>query len=258
MADPYCDNVQHTPPPAHPGGRRFSTSAEPGLSAPSTAAFLPAWSSLLAHNSATHNLCPHGNALHPNSAIAPPTYAMMTAGNPSTIGEGMRGGGAGAYGGNCHYGYNAAGLGGSRSSLATLTCTDTGDNVPPASGGLYGFAGGHCRSMSGLSMLSLGMASSAPPPSSHLAAFNPCGIGSVPPPLSFSAVPAANHSRWGPRTSCPIHSPFRVRGPSTNVNGHSSICTGHQVKESPSHTIITPSHTNIHKCKFNHIFKSLA
>lgn len=31
-------------------------------------------------------------------------------------------------------------------------------------------------------------------------------------------------SRWGPRTSCPIHSPFRGRVP----NG--SICSGHQVK----------------------------
>lgn len=31
-------------------------------------------------------------------------------------------------------------------------------------------------------------------------------------------------SRWGPRTSCPIHSPFRGRVP----NG--SVCSGHQVK----------------------------
>lgn len=33
-------------------------------------------------------------------------------------------------------------------------------------------------------------------------------------------------SRWGPRTSCPIHSPFRGRVP----NG--SVCSGHQVKMS--------------------------
>lgn len=69
-----------------------------------------------------------------------------------------------------------------------------------------------------------------------------CGVGgagpppppSVPPPPplcnpcssnSFNSVPmpGPSSSRWGPRTSCPVHSPFRVRVP----NG--SICSGHQV-----------------------------
>lgn len=39
---------------------------------------------------------------------------------------------------------------------------------------------------------------------------------------SFNSFP----TRWGPRTSCPIHSPFRGRIP----NG--SICSGHQVNGS--------------------------
>ncbi|XP_040164534.1 peripheral plasma membrane protein CASK isoform X14 [Anopheles arabiensis] len=51
-----------------------------------------------------------------------------------------------------------------------------------------------------------------------------------PPPLcnpcsntnSFNSVPLPGPSRWGPRTSCPVHSPFRIRVP----NG--SICSGHQ------------------------------
>ncbi|XP_035777659.1 peripheral plasma membrane protein CASK-like isoform X13 [Anopheles albimanus] len=51
-----------------------------------------------------------------------------------------------------------------------------------------------------------------------------------PPPLcnpcsntnNFNSVPLPGPSRWGPRTSCPVHSPFRIRVP----NG--SICSGHQ------------------------------
>lgn len=46
---------------------------------------------------------------------------------------------------------------------------------------------------------------------------NPCSSN------SFNSVPLPAISRWGPRTSCPVHSPFRVRVP----NG--SICSGHQV-----------------------------
>lgn len=53
----------------------------------------------------------------------------------------------------------------------------------------------------------------------------------LPPPLcnpcssnSFNSVPLPGPSRWGPRSSCPVHSPFRVRAP----NG--SVCSGHQVK----------------------------
>lgn len=54
----------------------------------------------------------------------------------------------------------------------------------------------------------------------------------LPPPLcnpcssnSFNSVPLPGPSRWGPRSSCPVHSPFRVRAP----NG--SVCSGHQVNK---------------------------
>lgn len=40
----------------------------------------------------------------------------------------------------------------------------------------------------------------------------------------FNSTFLPSVSRWGVRTSCPIHSPFRGRIP----NG--SICSGHQVK----------------------------
>lgn len=42
---------------------------------------------------------------------------------------------------------------------------------------------------------------------------------------NFNSVPLPGPSRWGPRTSCPVHSPFRARIP----NG--TICSGHQVKQ---------------------------
>lgn len=48
---------------------------------------------------------------------------------------------------------------------------------------------------------------------------NPCSSN------SFNSVALPVLSRWGPRTSCPVHSPFRVRVP----NG--SICSGHQVNK---------------------------
>lgn len=48
---------------------------------------------------------------------------------------------------------------------------------------------------------------------------NPCSNTN-----SFNSVPLPGPSRWGPRTSCPVHSPFRIRVP----NG--SICSGHQVR----------------------------
>ena len=50
---------------------------------------------------------------------------------------------------------------------------------------------------------------------------NPCSSQ----PNNFNSVPLPGPSRWGPRTSCPVHSPFRARIP----NG--TICSGHQVKE---------------------------
>lgn len=49
---------------------------------------------------------------------------------------------------------------------------------------------------------------------------NPC---SQQQPNNFNSVPLPGPSRWGPRTSCPVHSPFRARIP----NG--TICSGHQV-----------------------------
>jgi calcium/calmodulin-dependent serine protein kinase len=50
---------------------------------------------------------------------------------------------------------------------------------------------------------------------------NPCSSQ----PNNFNSVPIPGSSRWGPRTSCPVHSPFRARIP----NG--TICSGHQVIE---------------------------
>lgn len=44
---------------------------------------------------------------------------------------------------------------------------------------------------------------------------------------NFNSVPLPGPSRWGPRSSCPVHSPFRARLP----NG-GSICSGHQVSGS--------------------------
>ncbi|XP_050317714.1 peripheral plasma membrane protein CASK isoform X4 [Bactrocera neohumeralis] len=74
----------------------------------------------------------------------------------------------------------------------------------------------HCRSLSGLSSLSIGPpAPPVPPPP----LFNPCSSNSF---NSIQSMQGPSSSRWGPRTSCPIHSPFRVRAP----NG--SICSGHQ------------------------------
>lgn len=49
---------------------------------------------------------------------------------------------------------------------------------------------------------------------------NPCSNSN-----NFNSVPLPGPSRWGPRTSCPVHSPFRVRVP----NGNS--CSGHQVSK---------------------------
>lgn len=75
-----------------------------------------------------------------------------------------------------------------------------------------------------------------PPPPPGMVATGPCMHGgpSIIPPLplcnpcssNFNSVPLpgpSTSSRWGPRTSCPIHSPFRQRVP----NG--SICSSHQV-----------------------------
>ncbi|XP_037730240.1 peripheral plasma membrane protein CASK isoform X5 [Drosophila subpulchrella] len=81
----------------------------------------------------------------------------------------------------------------------------SGQSVPQCPAAVDAGISGHCRSMSGLSSISI-----PPPP----ALFNPCS--------SALSLQQAAATRWGPRTSCPVHSPFRVRVP----NG--SICSGHQ------------------------------
>lgn len=71
----------------------------------------------------------------------------------------------------------------------------------------------------GPSLLSLpqhGVPSTMPHPPPTLC--NPCSNTQ-----NFNSVPFPGPSRWGPRTSCPVHSPFRVRVPNGNV------CSGHQV-----------------------------
>jgi hypothetical protein len=66
---------------------------------------------------------------------------------------------------------------------------------------------------------------------------NPCSSQ----PNNFNSVPLPGpSSRWGPRTSCPVHSPFRARIP----NG--SICSGHQVN-TKSHLNLFPRYHTISK-----------
>lgn len=79
----------------------------------------------------------------------------------------------------------------------------------PCPGHIGGIAGGGGLLTHGPSMLSL----HAPP-----TLCNPCSNTN-----NFNSVPLPGPSRWGPRTSCPVHSPFRVRVPNGNV------CAGHQV-----------------------------
>ncbi|KAL9893563.1 peripheral plasma membrane protein CASK isoform X7 [Glossina fuscipes] len=109
--------------------------------------------------------------------------------------------------GSVGHGHNA-GLLGSHISLGGLTGT-TSDAAT---------TGGHCRSMSGLSSLSLGPGAIAAAPLPPPPIFNPCSSNS----LNSMSIQGPSTSRWGPRTSCPVHSPFRIRIP----NG--SICSGHQ------------------------------
>lgn len=129
----------------------------------------------------TGSMCPHGNAVPP-----PLTQSMMSGG----VGHGHNGN-----------------LLGSHISLSGIAVTGRSlDDILPSSTS----GGGHCRSMSGLNTLSLGLSAAAVPPPPI---FNPCSSNSI----------SNMSSRWGPRTSCPVHSPFRIRAP----NG--SICSGHQV-----------------------------
>lgn len=87
-----------------------------------------------------------------------------------------------------------------------------------------GISGGGGGSLSGLMGSGRPIHNHGPPPP-------PPPLPQIPPPMcnpcssnnfnSMSLPPGP--SRWGPRTSCPIHSPFRVRVPNGN------ICSGHQV-----------------------------
>uniref|UniRef100_A0A1A9ZEB8 Uncharacterized protein n=1 Tax=Glossina pallidipes TaxID=7398 RepID=A0A1A9ZEB8_GLOPL len=89
------------------------------------------------------------------------------------------------------HGHNA-GLLGSHISLGGLTGT-TSDAAT---------TGGHCRSMSGLSSLSLGPGAIAAAPLPPPPIFNPCSSNS----LNSMSIQGPSTSRWGPRTSCPVSS----------------------------------------------------
>ncbi|XP_054725996.1 peripheral plasma membrane protein CASK isoform X1 [Anastrepha obliqua] len=120
------------------------------------------------------------------------------------------GGGVGGIGdGRTTLMHSSSSLLGSHISLGGLSVGVGCDTIIPGPS--------HCRSLSGLSSLSIGPpAPPVPPPP----LFNPCSSNSFNSIQSMQGPPGS--SRWGPRTSCPIHSPFRVRAP----NG--SICSGHQ------------------------------
>lgn len=138
----------------------------------------------------TGTMCPHGNTVPPSLA-----QSMMSSGGG--------------------HGHNNGSLLGSHISLSGIAMAGRSmdDMMPPPPTAM---GGGHCRSMSGLNNLSLGLpAAPVPPPP----IFNPCSSNSI----SSMSIQGPSSSRWGPRTSCPVHSPFRVRVP----NG--SICSGHQV-----------------------------
>ncbi|KAH8298707.1 hypothetical protein KR018_007898 [Drosophila ironensis] len=104
-------------------------------------------------------------------------------------------------------GMSGSGVGSSGQGVPLPQCPAAHAAAQCAEAAVMSMGGGHCRSLSGLSSISI-----PPPPPPGL--FNPCS--------SALSLQQAAATRWGPRTSCPVHSPFRVRVP----NG--SICSGHQ------------------------------
>uniref|UniRef100_A0A1B0BGW8 Uncharacterized protein n=1 Tax=Glossina palpalis gambiensis TaxID=67801 RepID=A0A1B0BGW8_9MUSC len=147
-----------------------------------------------------------GNRAATGSATTVPTGAMCYHSNAATA-TAVTPNPQSLIPGSVGHGHNA-GLLGSHISLGGLTGT-TSDAAT---------TGGHCRSMSGLSSLSLGPGAIAAAPLPPPPIFNPCSSNS----LNSMSIQGPSTSRWGPRTSCPVHSPFRIRIP----NG--SICSGHQ------------------------------
>lgn len=136
-------------------------------------------------------MCHHGPGPGPPQGPGPgPGLGGMIGGGLGPGGHGMVPGGLGGVGG----------LGGS------------GVGVGVGIGSLGGGGIGLPPLVHGPSQLSLH--GPMPPPG----LCNPCSNTN-----SFNSVPLPGPSRWGPRTSCPVHSPFRIRVP----NG--SICSGHQV-----------------------------
>lgn len=111
--------------------------------------------------------------------------------------------------------------------LPPLSCPHGHASYPPPALMGGGGGGGGLMGNGGLGMLtSLGPSASSsfhgPPPLPPLTC-NPCPTATN--SNNFNSVPLPGPSRWGPRTSCPVHSPFRARLP----NGGGSICSGHQV-----------------------------
>ncbi|ALC46155.1 CASK [Drosophila busckii] len=135
------------------------------------------------------------------------SQALMSGGCGSHMSLGGGGGGGGGSSGSS--GMSGSGVGSSGQGIPIAPQCSAAAAAAAAD---HALLSGHCRSMSGLSSISMSM--SAPPCPPPPALFNPCS--------SALSLQQAVSSRWGPRTSCPVHSPFRVRVP----NG--SICSGHQ------------------------------
>ncbi|XP_067618459.1 peripheral plasma membrane protein CASK isoform X8 [Eurosta solidaginis] len=177
-------------------------------------------------------MCHHGIPIAGGVPPPPQQQTLMSGGDGVGGRYSVIGGGGGGLSDRRNTLHSSSSLLGSHISLGGMSIGDGSgrmggnnlfgcDTLPYISSSTRGPS--HCRSLSGLRSLSLGLSSALPPPPPHTL-FNPCSSN------SFNSMQAAGASggggggasRWGPRTSCPIHSPFRVRAP----NG--SICSGHQ------------------------------